>query len=472
MITKEDLDPSRLTLDDIKAFKARYENNPVLFVREIIGLEPDQNQIEILESVKENDYTAVSSGRGIGKSWVLSMVAIWVICTKPSGKVLVMSNTDAQSKSTLWAPLSEMLRNSLVSEWFEITTELIHFKGDRDTAFIKRLVWSEHNIESVSGYHSENMIYLCDESSKYPNAVLDNLYASCTQTWNKMLLTSNPTRNTGYFFDTSTNSKWNFIEIDSRNSVHTDKDKIDELIETYGADSDTVRVQVLGKFPRFTSESILNLSETDRACSYHPIKTQDNHIVSIGIDIGGGSDPTVFAVRCGYFLLDIVKLQSRDDEPILRKAVDLCLKHKADIVCFDESGLGHFLHTKFSTLLPRNVEIYGHNFGEKSPDNDCFNMRAWLYRRFRDWCQAGGIVGDRPEVKRQIQATETYLDNYGRLRLIDKKLIKKELGNSPDELDAIALSCGYSGDLINTRFVARQSYANVNNLLIQAGKWS
>jgi hypothetical protein len=472
MIKKEDLDPSKLTVEDIKAFKARYEDNPFLFVKEILGLMPDSNQIKILQSVLDNDYTSVASGRGIGKSWALSMVAIWTICTRPSAKVLMMSNTDNQSKSTLWAPLCEILRNSLVADWFDITTELIHFKGDRDTAFIKRLVWSEHNIESVSGYHSENMIYLCDEASKYPNAVLDNLYASCTQSWNKMLLTTNPTRNTGYFFDTATNQNWNFLEIDSRDSVHTDKNKIQELMDTYGENSDTVRVQVLGKFPRFTSESILNQSEIDRACSTHPIKTQENHIVSMGIDIGGGSDATVFAIRKGYFLLDIIKLTSRNDEPILRKAVELCNKHNVDIVSFDESGLGHFLHTKFSNILPRKTEIYGRNFGEGSPDPDCFNMRAWLYRRFRDWIQTGGVVGNNPEIKRQIQATETYMDDKGRLRLIDKKLIKKELGNSPDELDALVLSCGYNGDLINTRFVERHNYTNINAMLRDAGKWS
>lgn len=468
---KEALQPENMTKESLKAFINRYKDDPVLFVKEILGLIPDKNQIQILESVRDDDYISVSSGRGIGKSWTLSMVAAWIISTRQGAKVLVMSNTDSQSKSTLWSPLVSILKRSLIKDWFEYSTELINFKGDKESAFIKRLVWSENNIEAVSGYHSENMIFLCDEASKYPNAILDNLYASCTQSWNKMLLTSNPTRNTGYFYDTSFKDTWNFLEIDSRNSVHTDKDKIDELIETYGIDSDTVRVQVLGKFPRNSSESILNNAEADITFNSHYPVVKDNHVRVLGVDIGGGGDGTCFAIRAGQSIVDIVTKQTNTKDVILREIQTLVHKHQIDIITFDKTGMGHFLQTDIQNIVPKSVEVYGINFGDSSPEPDCFNKRSWLYRRFRDWVRQGGVVGDYAEVKIQALATETLHDDKGRLKLIPKEKIKKEIGKSPDELDAVVLTCGYRGDLLYKDVVNTIQDNQMTKLFMDASAW-
>ena len=63
-LDKELFNPDNLTKDDLIAFKKRYSNNPVLFSKEILGIRPDANQIKIIESIRDNDYVSVSSGRG------------------------------------------------------------------------------------------------------------------------------------------------------------------------------------------------------------------------------------------------------------------------------------------------------------------------------------------------------------------------------------------------------------------------
>ena len=214
-LSSEYFHPDRFSKEDLAAFIQRYKDEPVLFAQEILGLNPDDNQRRIIQSVVEHKYTSVGSGRGIGKTYVIAMLSIWALCTKPEMIVLVSSNTASQSKSTIWAPLLKILAASSVADWFETTTELIYYKGDSSTAYIKRLIWSEHNHEAVAGYHSDNMLYLLDEASKYPSAVIDTIRGSCTQDWNKILLTSNPTQTSGYFYETYSNPRWNFLEIDS-----------------------------------------------------------------------------------------------------------------------------------------------------------------------------------------------------------------------------------------------------------------
>ena len=45
-----------LTMEDIKAFQQRYKDNPVLFAQEILLIEPDDNQVTILNAIRDGDY--------------------------------------------------------------------------------------------------------------------------------------------------------------------------------------------------------------------------------------------------------------------------------------------------------------------------------------------------------------------------------------------------------------------------------
>ncbi len=44
------------------------------------------------------------------------------------------------------------------------------------------------------------------------------------------------------------------------------------------------------------------------------------------------------------------------------------------------------------------------------------------------------------DVVSEINATTYFLNSSGQRQIIDKKLIKKDIGHSPDELDAVSLS--------------------------------
>jgi hypothetical protein len=406
----------------------------------------DENQCEIALAFRDNDYTAVSSGRGIGKTIIDAVLALWVLCTRRAARVLMLANTDAQSRSVMWPPLISILRASAVSSWFESTTESVHFKGEPEFAFIKRVSWSENSVESVSGFHGRHMAYFLDEASKMPNVLIENLYASCTESWNKILMTSNPTRNAGYFYETKSNPLWKFLAIDSRKSKWTDKGKIADLIERYGEESDVVRVQVRGLFPMFSSMSIVSesLVSASMVGNCNPMASD---VVSIGLDIGAGGDATCWAVRRGYKLIELRKEYTADDGPIIQISRELVLKYGAHYLIHDRSGIGMFIGPRLQAALPASCESMGRIFGDASPEGDCHNMRAWMYRRLADWFAAGGVIGRQPGLAQELQATEYVLTDMGKRKLISKDNIREAIGHSPDEADALALSCAYAGDL-------------------------
>ena len=59
-------------------FVKKYQENPELFVRQVLKVKPDPWQIELLKSVKDKDRKiSVRAGHGVGKSAAASWVIIW-----------------------------------------------------------------------------------------------------------------------------------------------------------------------------------------------------------------------------------------------------------------------------------------------------------------------------------------------------------------------------------------------------------
>jgi hypothetical protein len=354
-----------------------------------------------------------------------------------------------------------------------MTTEMIHFKGDSATAYIKRLIWSEHNHEAVAGYHSPNMLYLLDEASKYPSAVIDTMRGSCTQEWNRMLLTSNCTRTSGYFYDTASSPRWNFLSIDSRSSRHTNKEEIEAIINEYGEDGDYTRIQVKGQFPRQSANNIIPAEILNNSCASVQPSTSDSDLCVIGLDIGAGKDKSCWVVRKGLAILEIATLQTPEEEQIILKTKELVTKYAASRLVFDKTGIGIFLTPKFESRLGPMVDVIGIMFGASSPNPIASLQRDWIYTRLADWMKTGGIIGHYPAIKQQLSATVYVINERGQIKLIPKKDIIKEIGHSPDEADALALSCGFMGNLVAGVAIARNSFATqISKQFLNAGKWS
>ena len=64
-------------LDQVASRIQVWRNDPVLFVKEMFGAEPDAWQAEALQALVTNDRIAIRSGHGVGKSTFLAWALIW-----------------------------------------------------------------------------------------------------------------------------------------------------------------------------------------------------------------------------------------------------------------------------------------------------------------------------------------------------------------------------------------------------------
>ena len=213
---------------------------------------PRKWQREVLRDVTEHikaqqgkvDFdtirAAVSSGRGIGKSALVSWLVLWMLTTRIGGSVVVSANSENQLRSVTWAELTKWSAMLINSHWWEISaTKLVPAKwltdivekdlkkGTRYWACEGKL-WSEENPDSYAGVHNQDgMMLIFDESSGIPDAIWDVGAGFFTENtpdryW---FAFSNPRRNSGYFFEcfNAKRAFWKSRVVDARTVEDTDK---------------------------------------------------------------------------------------------------------------------------------------------------------------------------------------------------------------------------------------------------------
>lgn len=470
---KKSLNPNNLTPEDIKAFRERYRANPVLFCSEILGLELDENQKKMANSLRDHKKTIVVSARGCGKSVAVCALAIWYFSMNPGAKVLLCANTSFQVTSVLWSKITELINSSAIQDWFDVSSEFIYWKGAKDLGFITRLTASTDKVESVSGFHAPHLLYLIDESSAVPDKIILNLLASMTEDDNRIMLTTNPTRNTGFTAENCDTDQWNSLHISGFDSKWTNKDHLREMIEKYGEDSDICRVQVFGKFPRQSANILLTADQLD-ACV--KVKGHSGDVV-LGLDVAAsGSDLSVWCVRKGGEVLHIEEESSSTVESLTARTINLCDQYKVDRVFVDATGLGWTIPEVLRQNLP-NVDIHGINFASKTPTMpQYYNERARMYGEMAKYMKNGdvglGLVRDKlANLREELGATEQFLNNNGQFQLSPKENIRNLIGHSPDLADALALTFSTETPFQISDFSTANSMKSLDDSLFYAGLW-
>jgi len=470
-----DLPLEKQTVKDVTAFLLRYRNDPALFASEVIGLDFDQVQRKIADLMLQNDRVAVASARGCAKSTTAALMAVHFMVTRPNALVGLTSNTAYQTSTVLWRYIRRLVAGSAIHDWLQVKEESITMSG-RDELLATRIVWDPSRIEATSGLHSPHLLYILDEASLIPAALIQNLESSCTEKDNRMLLISNPTRPSGFFYDCfKDGSGWSTYQISGYESAFTNKDFLDSLVGKYGRDSDLCRVQVFGQFPRQASARMISPELLERWLRAAPTPGSGDAV--LGIDVGAGGDETVWVVRHGARIRHISSQRTEDLATICAETVRIVSECGVRWICVDSTGVGAFVPGELRNRLPGSVWVESVNFGDASPEEDTYNMRAWIYRRLADLLRQhpeASFEGEREDLEAQVDATETFQDERsGKTRLVPKKLISASIGHSPDLLDAVALTCAIQGPLCRTSSLedAEAEDAEMDSLIEQASKW-
>jgi hypothetical protein len=200
---------------------------------------------------------AVASGHGIGKSAEVGMLSKWALDCWVDARVVITANTEQQLLTKTSPEVAKWHRMAITRDWFNTATMKISSKeqGHSDSWRLDFVTWSANNTEAFAGLHNVGRIILImtDESSSIDDKVAEVIQGALTDenTVIIWLALGNPTRNVGWFRECfgRYRQRWYTLQIDSRTVEGTNKEYLQEIVDTYGEDSDIARVRVRGLFP-------------------------------------------------------------------------------------------------------------------------------------------------------------------------------------------------------------------------------
>jgi hypothetical protein len=421
---------------------------------------------KLAEHIRENNgrvdfqvfRMAVASGRGIGKSALVSWLTIWMLSTRIGATTIVSANSEAQLRSITWSEMTKWLAMAINSHWFEVAAtritpakwiaELVERdlkKGTRYWAIEGRL-WSEENPDAYAGLHNaDGVMLIFDESSGIPDPIWDVAQGFFTEnTPNRFWCAfSNPRRNEGYFFEAfhAKRNFWYTQNIDAREVEDTDKAVYEQIIAEYGGDSRQAKVEVYGQFPTDGDDQFIGPTIVEQAMA-RPRHKDENAPRVIGVDPArSGADSTVIVVRQGRDLVAVRRYQGEDTMAIVGRVIDAIEEWQPALVVLDEGGLGYGILDRLKEQ--RYKVVRGVNFGWKSKTPQMYaNKRAELWGAMREWLQSASIMGDR-QLKSDLMGPKLKPNSSGSIQLESKKEMKSRGLASPDAADALACTFAY-----------------------------
>jgi hypothetical protein len=442
---------------------------------------PRKWQREVLQNladhIKQNngkvDYDtfrmATSSGRGIGKSALVSWLVIWMLTTRIGSTTIVSANSEAQLRSVTWAEITKWLSMSLNSHWFEVSatrvmpakwlTELVERDLKMGTRYwgVEGRLWSAENPDAYAGVHNfDGVMLIYDEASGIDDTIWSVAAGFFTEnTPNRFWLAfSNPRRNAGYFYECfhSKRDFWSTKIVDARSVENTDKQVYQQIIDEYGPDSTQAHVEVYGQFPNASDDQFIGASVVDEAMRRAPHKDPSAPVV-IGVDPARfGSDSTVIVVRQGRDVTAIKRFKGDDTMTVVGHVIEAIETYKPALVVIDEGGLGAGIVDR---LKEQRYKIKGVNFGNKSKNPLMWgNKRAEMWGEMREWLKTASVPHDR-YLKNDLTGPMMKPDSKGTIYLESKKDMKARGLASPDAADAIAVTFAFP--VAHREYVARET---------------
>jgi hypothetical protein len=430
---------------------------------------PRKWQREVLRSIAEHIKNnkgqlqmdtlrkAVSSGRGIGKSALVSWLILWMLTTRIGSTVIVSANSEAQLRSVTWGELTKWTAMLINNHWWEISatkltpakwvSELVERdlkKGTRYWAAEGKL-WSEENPDSYAGVHNhDGMMLIFDEASGIPDAIWSVGAGFFTENildryW---FAFSNPRRNQGYFFEcfNAKRAFWDTMQVDARTVEGTDKQVYEQIIAEYGEDSAQAKVEVYGEFPSEGDDQFIGPTLVDEAMKREQYKDMTAPLV-MGIDPArGGADSTVIVLRRGRDLVTVKRFHGEDTMMIVGRIIDLMDEFKPTMVVMDEGGLGYGI---LDRLNEQRYKVKGVNFGWKAKNSIMWgNKRAEMWGAMKDWLKTASIPQDK-QLKADLTGPLKKPNSSGTIFLEGKKEMRSRGLASPDAADALAVTFAY-----------------------------
>jgi phage terminase large subunit len=484
----------------------RYRERPVEFFREVIGVEPWEKQVEIIEAVRDNPRVAVASGHKVSKSHTAGGIALWFYESYEDARVVMSSTTSRQVDQILWREVKMMHARSgrcvackeedkrrlerreppgprpcPHSELLDGNLGQLARTGLKSPDFREIVGFTAREAEAVAGVSGKNLLYILDEASGIPDVIFEAIEGNRAG-GARVVMFSNPTRTEGEFFAAFDSKKdfYKTIQISSEETPNVRAGReiipglataewVEEKRREWGEDSPLYKIRVKGQFVLNEDGKIISvhaISEAEKRW-FEPAE-QPPPRLHIGLDPAGATntgDESVFALRRGFRLLGLIPFRALSEEAHLAHLLGIIKQHSGPrelppIVKIDREGsIGAKvygllrLHADASNEVRPPYELVGVRASERAIREPTIydRVRDELWANLAQWFREGGAIVEDVKLEKELHAPEWIGQVNGRQKVTAKEDLRKMLGRSPDRADATCLAVWDVPGLVHPR---------------------
>lgn len=380
----------------------------------------------------DDDLYMACTSIGAGKTRILATWLVLQCLKKPGIRGIVVAQTH------------DALRNVLIHDIIMFSTqigiELDYNKSRQILTFPGGSVlygFSSEHPEAVLGL-SEIDILAIDEaaycSEEIYNYSRDRMRGGKYHTMVRLI--SSPStlgRVANWFSEIVKSHPDKVIHATYRDNPFTKEEFKKELEERYVIGTNLFRQQCLGEiFDTDIASQIIFRNEFPKE------KRGSDELRYFGFDASGlGADEDVMVVVDKYGVVKYERMREADTHQKANIASNLFDTYRFKSGCADGTG-GYSLGT-VDLLKAKNIVITPVNFAQAAFNDTMYpNARTEMYLELAREVRNGFWVPD--EARDELLAQEVTINRKGMQALAPKELVKKQIGHSPDLVDAIALA--------------------------------
>jgi len=410
---------------------------------------------------------AIMTGRGIGKSRIISLLIYYFLYTSPKPLVMATAPTADQIYGALWKEANNVHASMKqpFKGMFVWNSDHIR-RTDLPNSYYAR-ARTANTVEAMRGEHSDQQMGIADEATGVEDDIIKGGWATMNTADEKVLiLITNPSGNDSLiervFEEGDTEYlKLNFSGEESPIVNQEDLKTIRAKLLEKGIKPEEDRdycIDVLGIVPKQSA----TISGYYRLFSDELI---DKVLVPVmpldapeyrarpaaGVDPAGEGDDAAVGVLRGFKWAKAAFKQSTSSSDTIAQSTSTMLDQNPSLLPIrtfvDSFGIGHDVSQK---VLANSGEKKRYSISpvlvgetcEKPYDERYINLRAMLYDAMRIWFQNGGRIEttDVDSWKRELRSIYAKKTTTSKLQIMPKKEMARNKLKSPNMTDALSLT--------------------------------
>jgi len=458
----------------IKRGVARYYDDPAGFAHDCIDWGGDglaDYQQEIIGDLPSRKRISVRGPHGLGKGTIASVVLLWFALTRDAAgvdwKVPTTAGSWHQLTQYLWPEIHKWagrIRWDKVRDGrpFSRANELqnLNLRLAHGAAF----AGASANAALIEGAHADSLLFIFDEAKVIPAATFDACEGALGGQGEAFALSlSTPGAPSGRFYDIQARKPgyedWHPVHVTLERAIaagRIDGEWAEQRARQWGEQSAIYQNRVLGEFYASDEDSVIPLSWAEAAVArWHawndagrPDSGRDFLPRTVGVDVARtGEDRTVYALRCGPVITELRRSVKEDTMVTTGRTKGILDADPSCTAVVDVIGIGSGVVDR---LREQGARVLAFNASRASHALDSTREFHFVNRRSEAWWTLRTALDpsgdpdyclpDDEMLLGDLSAPHWSVTSSGKIQVESKDDIRKRLGRSPDDGDAVVMA--------------------------------